>query len=115
MLAGVAAADSLEDMFVSCSGTGQPEDTASALPGGSDGRNNSGAAVPVSASLKLKWPNDIYMNGRKLGGILIRLGADSLDGGPGRDTSREGTGAAGRGGAYGSCCDRDRDQLRSPR
>lgn len=97
VLAGVAAADSLEDMFVSCSGASQPEDTASALPGGSDRRNNSGAAIPVPASLKLKWPNDIYMDGRKLGGILIRLGTDSLDGGSDRDTSREGTAAAGRG------------------
>ncbi len=100
VLAGVSAVDSLEDMFASGSGACQPEDSVSALPEEPDRPDNSGAAVLVPAgpaSLKLKWPNDIYMNGRKLGGILIRLGTDSLDGGPGRDTSREGTGTAGSG------------------
>jgi BirA family biotin operon repressor/biotin-[acetyl-CoA-carboxylase] ligase len=32
----------------------------------------SDALVPYTDNLKIKWPNDIYAGGRKLGGILIK-------------------------------------------
>jgi BirA family biotin operon repressor/biotin-[acetyl-CoA-carboxylase] ligase len=35
-------------------------------------------ALAPFASVQLKWPNDLYLDGRKLGGVLCELALDSL-------------------------------------
>ena len=60
LLAGAAVANALDAMF--------PRST-----GGSAGTEGAGDIDPNASRFGLKWPNDLVMSGKKLGGILVEV------------------------------------------
>lgn len=74
MIAGLATLDAIDDALAIAGARPLPADDAEDARGA--GRGQGGVAFAVSgptAGPRLKWPNDLYLAGRKLGGILAEM------------------------------------------
>lgn len=83
LAAGLAVLDALRDVVVGAGGLGVAGDLGVAGNAGGAAHAVDGAGTAVAARpaqlLGLKWPNDVYLAGRKLAGILSEVAFSDAD------------------------------------
>lgn len=91
MAAGLAAVDGLREAMGECGATPIAPDTDRGAEEGMEESAEESVEEEANDGFMLKWPNDVFLDGRKLGGVLSEMASPPQDGATGERGSESGS------------------------
>lgn len=91
MTAGLAAVDGLREAMGECGATPIAPDADRGAEEGMEESAEESVEEEANDGFMLKWPNDVFLDGRKLGGVLSEMASPPQDGATGERGSESGS------------------------